>query len=65
MIPQPGRVFSRGELEQAVWGDAQQTSDTLRSHMHILRRALVEAGGYDPIETVHGLGYRLLERDRA
>ena len=28
--------------------------------MHILRRALVEAGGYDPIETVHGLGYRLL-----
>jgi DNA-binding response OmpR family regulator len=61
MIAQPGRVFSRAELERAVWGDAQETSDTLRSHMHILRRALVEAGGYDPVETVHGLGYRLLE----
>jgi DNA-binding response OmpR family regulator len=65
MIAQPGRVFSRAELENAVWGDAQETSDTLRSHMHLLRRALLEAGGYDPIETVHGLGYRLLEHGRA
>jgi DNA-binding response OmpR family regulator len=32
--------------------------------MHLLRRALVEAGGYDPLETVHGLGYRLLEHGR-
>ena len=61
MIAQPGRVFSRADIEQNVWGDAQETSDTLRSHMHILRRALIEAGGYDPVETVHGLGYRLLE----
>jgi DNA-binding winged helix-turn-helix (wHTH) protein len=42
-----------------VWGDPKETSDSLRSHMHILRRALIETGGYDPIETVHGLGYRL------
>jgi DNA-binding winged helix-turn-helix (wHTH) protein len=30
--------------------------------MHILRRALTKAGGYDPIETVHGLGYCLTSR---
>jgi DNA-binding response OmpR family regulator len=42
-----------------VWGDAQETSDSLRSHMHILRRALVAAAGRDPIENVHGIGYRL------
>ena len=64
MIAQPGRVFSRAELERTVWGDVQETSDTLRSHMHILRRALVEAGGYDPLDTVHGLGYRLRENGR-
>jgi DNA-binding response OmpR family regulator len=64
MMREPGRVFSRAELEHAVWGDAQETSDTLRSHMHVLRRVLVEAGGYDPVETVHGLGYRLLTRAR-
>jgi DNA-binding response OmpR family regulator len=60
MMGQPGRLFSRGELESAVWGDTQETSDTLRTHMHVLRRALVDAGGRDPIETVHGLGYRLV-----
>jgi DNA-binding response OmpR family regulator len=64
MIAHPGRVFSRAELEQGVWGDTQETSDTLRSHMHIMRRALVDAGGYDPVETMHGLGYRLLEHGR-
>ena len=65
MIAQPGRVFSRSELEHAVWGDAQETSDTLRSHMHLMRRALIEAGGYDPVETVHGMGYRLVEHGPA
>ncbi len=62
MLGEPGRVFSRKELESGVWGDTQETSDTLRSHMHELRRALIRAGGYDPIETVHGLGYRLITR---
>ena len=65
LMGEPGRVFSRTELESAVWGDTQGTSDTLRSHMHLLRRSLVEAGSYDPIETVHGLGYRLLAHARS
>jgi DNA-binding response OmpR family regulator len=65
MMGEPGRVFSRRELESEVWGDEQGTSDTLRSHMHELRRALSRAGGYDPIETVHGLGYRLISRGRS
>ena len=59
LMSEPGRVFGRRELETEVWGDTQESSDTLRSHMHILRRALIEAGGRDPIETVHGIGYRL------
>lgn len=59
LMTEPGRVCGRADLEAAVWGDAQETSDTLRSHMHLLRRALIAAGGYDPIETVHGLGYRM------
>jgi DNA-binding response OmpR family regulator len=59
LMSEPGRVFNRRELETRVWGDLQETSDSLRSHMHILRRALLDAGGRDPIETVHGMGYRL------
>src|SRR5258706_432551 len=41
----------------------EATSDTLRSHMHVLRRELAQAGGYDPVENVHGLGYRVVPRD--
>jgi DNA-binding response OmpR family regulator len=58
-MAEPGRVFNRRDLETRVWGDVQGTGDTLRSHMHVLRRSLVAAGGRDPIETVHGMGYRL------
>jgi DNA-binding response OmpR family regulator len=60
LMAEPDRVLSRKDLETAVWGEEQQTSDALRSHMHVLRRELAQAGGYDPIENVHGLGYRLL-----
>jgi DNA-binding response OmpR family regulator len=60
LMTRAGNVVSRGELESAVWGEAQETSDTLRSHMHVLRRALRAAGGYDPIETIHAIGYRLV-----
>ena len=61
MMSEPGRVFTRQELESEAWDDVQG-SDTLRSHMYILRRALAKAGGYDPIETIHGIGYCLISR---
>jgi DNA-binding response OmpR family regulator len=59
LMREPGRVISRDEIERLVWGEAQETSDTFRSHLHTLRRALTSAGGYDPVETLHGIGYRL------
>lgn len=63
LLTNPNRVFSRAELEQAAWGDEQPMSDSLRSHMHILRRTLVYNNGKSPIETVHGLGYRFAVSD--
>lgn len=59
LMREPGRVVGREEIERLVWGEAQETSDTLRSHLHMLRRALTAAGGSDPVETLHGIGYRL------
>ncbi len=59
LMREPGRVVNRDEIERLVWGEAQETSDTLRSHLHMLRRALAAAGGHDPIETLHGIGYRV------
>lgn len=59
LMQEPGRVFGRTELETEVWGDALPDSDTLRSHIYSLRRALTANGEEDLIETVHGIGYRL------
>ena len=63
LMQSPRKVFSRSELETLVWGDTLPNSDTLRSHMHLLRRALARPGHADPIETVHGIGYRLVATD--
>ncbi len=59
MMRDPDRVFSRSDLEAAVWGGEPITGDMLRSQMYLLRRAIALAGSPDPIENVHGLGYRL------
>ncbi len=62
LMQENGRVISRDEIERSVWGEPQETSDTLRSHLRTLRRALTAAGGHDPIETLHGIGYRIQDR---
>lgn len=59
LMREPGRLCSRQELEVELWGEEQETSDRLRHHMHLLRTALQRAGGWDPIRTVHGMGYRI------
>ena len=58
-----GQVLRRTELETAVWGEPLPDSDTLRSHMHTLRRALTADGEANTIETVHGIGYRISAPD--
>jgi len=59
LMASPERVLRRAELETIVWGEPLPESDTLRSHMHVLRRALTVDGESNPIETVHGTGYRM------
>lgn len=58
LLREPGRVMTRQVLEDALWGGTQPPSDALRSQMHLLRRALAEVG-FDGIDTVHGVGWRL------
>jgi DNA-binding response OmpR family regulator len=63
LLPHPKRVFSRRELEIAIWGREQESSDNLRSVLHTLRRALGEGSGV-AIVNVHGLGYKLVYDER-
>jgi len=63
LMQRPGHVFARAELERAVWGDTLESGDTLRTHMYVLRRALAKPGQPEIIETVHGMGYRVVAHD--
>jgi two-component system OmpR family response regulator len=61
LVRRPGRVFTRDELVQRAYEGPHHVSDrTLDSHMRRIRQKLRE-GGLDPIETVHGLGFRLVD----
>lgn len=53
------RTVRRGRLEDLIWGDAVPDSDLLRSYMHLLRRAVDQAGEEKLLHTVTGSGYRL------
>ena len=63
LMSAPQRVFTRAELEHELWGEEHPQSDSLRSHMHMLRRALTDTSGRAPIVTVHGVGYRFAVND--
>ena len=59
-IQHPGRVFSREQLLDAVWGsDVYVETRTVDVHIGRLRKALSKAGGEDPIRTVRSAGYAL------
>lgn len=55
----PGKVYTRGELMSRAYGEDIVVSErTIDSHIRRVRQKCTELG-VDPIETVHGLGYRL------
>ena len=59
----PGRVRTRGQLVERVWGPAYAlTERTVDSHFKGLRRKLEEAGAPPLlVETVRGVGFKLRE----
>ena len=60
LVEHPGRVYTRAELIDRVWGDGFAISDrTVDSHIKGLRRKLGEIDSDSGlIETVRGVGYR-------
>jgi DNA-binding response OmpR family regulator len=61
LLRKPGQLVRRAAVEAALWPDAAPQADALRSQIHSLRKALAEHG-FDGIETVHGVGLRLVAR---
>jgi two-component system phosphate regulon response regulator PhoB len=60
LIQHPGRVFSREQLLDAVWGsDVYVEVRTVDVHIGRLRKALVQGEETNPIRTVRSAGYSL------
>jgi two-component system phosphate regulon response regulator PhoB len=58
MMESPGRVLSRAQLLDGVWGnDAFVDERTIDVHIGRLRKSLIRGREKDPIRTVRGSGY--------
>jgi two-component system phosphate regulon response regulator PhoB len=63
LLERPGRVFSRAQLLDGVWGNNVYIDDrTVDVHVGRLRKALNRGHNSDPIRTVRGSGYALDDR---
>jgi len=63
LLQSPGRVYSRAQLLDAVWGrDIYVDERTVDVHVGRLRKAISRGRERDPIRTVRGLGYSFDER---
>jgi two-component system, OmpR family, phosphate regulon response regulator PhoB len=60
LMEKPGRVWTREQLLDRVWGrDIYVDTRTIDVHVGRLRKALMRNGGDDPLRTVRGVGYAL------
>lgn len=58
LMAKPGRVFSRAQLLDSVWGlSAEIDERTVDVHVGRLRKVLSLASERDPIRTIRGAGY--------
>jgi two-component system, OmpR family, phosphate regulon response regulator PhoB len=63
LMRSPGRVYSREQLLDAVWGtDVYVDERTVDVHVGRLRKAINRGRNPDPIRTVRGTGYAFDER---
>jgi DNA-binding response OmpR family regulator len=63
MMRQPGRVFTRGQLLDAIRGDDVESFErAIDAHIKNLRRKM-EADPHDPryVLTVYGVGYKFTD----
>lgn len=59
------RVVTRRDIEREIWGDGLPDSDTLRSHLYNLRKAIDRPFGKQLLHTVQTAGYRIADLDTA
>jgi DNA-binding response OmpR family regulator len=59
------RVVTRRDIEREIWGDGLPDSDTLRSHLYNLRKAIDRPFDKQLLHTVQTAGYRIADLENA
>jgi two-component system OmpR family response regulator len=60
LFARPGIIFTRDQIMNAAYSTDINVSDrTIDSHIRNIRAKFAEAGCGSPVETVHGVGFRL------
>lgn len=54
----PGKLFTRQEIAEKVWGYAAVAGRTIDVHIKRIRAKVEKRSAFSFIKTVHGLGYR-------
>jgi two-component system phosphate regulon response regulator PhoB len=63
LMQSPGRVFSRTQLLDGVWGRNVYVDErTVDVHIGRLRKAMMHETEADPVRTVRGAGYAFADR---
>jgi two-component system, OmpR family, response regulator QseB len=64
LVSRTGKVFSRQEIEEHLWGrQLERDSNVVDVHIANLRSKLRESGAYGYLRTVRGVGYALRQRE--
>jgi len=65
LMQSPGRVFSRAQLLDGVWArDIYVDERTVDVHIGRLRKSIIRGRESDPIRTVRGAGYSIVDEAR-
>jgi two-component system phosphate regulon response regulator PhoB len=63
LMQSPGRVFSRAQLLDGVWGRNVYVDErTVDVHIGRLRKAMMRGNETDPVRTVRGAGYAFTDK---
>ncbi len=65
LMTQSPNIVRREELQQLLWGEDIPDSDSLRSHIHLLRQSIDKPFSDQLLHNIHGVGYCLKVDDNA
>ena len=65
LLRESPRVVTRRDIEREIWGDGLPDSDTLRSHLYNLRKAIDRPFDKQLLHTVQTAGYRIADLESA